>query len=301
MQLQKCIEGLQETPQFSAFSLRDKNPLGGTEKVRLIRAPNQAMRTVHGRFIKQLRNFHVGLPFATGARPGDSVRRNVLRHSRNRFFYLVDLHSAYRNVNGEKLARILGELSRAFCYPGSEVYDFLQKFCLAPEGGLIVGAPASPDLFNLYAGILIDQPMAELCRKHHLTYTRYLDDLTFSAKRRIGWRKREMIREIVKQAGFEVSHRKAVVADLRKGPIKINGIRLELGGRIMLPRDYLRKIRGLIHLAMTKPVDDRVHHQICGMMGVFWSSTRSSSLNGTERKLIRMFRGYQRRRIFGYL
>lgn len=158
MQLQKCIEGLQEVPQFSAFPFRDKNPLGGTEKVRLIRAPNQAMRIVHARFIKQIRKLHVELPFATGARPGDSVRRNVLRHRRSRFFYLVDLHSAYRNVNRERLAKILSELSGALSAHESEVCDFLRRFSLAPEGGLIVGAPASPDLFNLYAGLLIDRP-----------------------------------------------------------------------------------------------------------------------------------------------
>ncbi|MBI4117196.1 MAG: hypothetical protein HY451_00685 [Parcubacteria group bacterium] len=293
MQLEKCIEGLQEAPGFSSFPLRDKNPLGGTEKVRLIRAPNQPMRVVHARFIKQLRKLRVGLPFATGARPGDSIRRNVLRHSRSRFFYLVDLASAYRNLNGERLTKILCELSGALSGRESEVHDFLRKFCLAPEGGLIVGAPASPDLFNLYAGILIDRPMAKLCLKHRLTYTRYLDDLTFSAKRRIGWRKRQAVREIISQAGFGISHRKALVADLKKGPIKVNGIRLELGGRIMLPRDYLRKIRGLIHLAMTGRGDEMVYYRICGMMGVFWSSTSGVPLNAIEHDLVRRFREYQ--------
>lgn len=302
MNLEKCLEGLSGTPEFQTFPLRDKNPLGGTEKVRLIRAPNKAMRFIHARFIKQLRRLRVDLPYATGARPGNSVRWNVLRHSRNRFFYLVDIHSAYQNVDEERLAQILTGVSSNV--EVEEVLLFLKNFCLVPEGGLAVGAPASPDLFNIYASILIDRPMAELCQKHHLTYTRYLDDLTFSAKRRIGWRKREAIREIIKQAGFEVSHRKSVVADLWKGPVKINGIRLEFGGRIMLPRDYLRKIRGLIYLAMTRPVDEQVHHQICGMMGVFWSSTPSrsyNSLNSTERKIVRMFQCYQRVRIFGYL
>ena len=296
MQLKKCVEGLRETPEFSAFPLRDKNPLGGTEKIRLIRAPNQPMRIVHARFIRQLRKLHVDLPFATGARPGDSVRRNVLRHSRNRFFYLVDLVSAYRNVSGEKLSQLLyGFSAHVQGVSQAEIYEFLKRFCLAPEGGLAVGAPASPDLFNIYAGVLIDRPMAELCLKHHLTCTRYLDDLAFSAKRKIGWRKREAIREIIKEAGFEVSHRKSVVADLRKRPIKINGIRLEFGGRIMLPRDYLRKIRGLIHLAMTGRGDEMAHHRICGMMGVFWSSTTRTRtfLNATERDLVRRFREYQ--------
>lgn len=302
MQLEKCTKGLQESPKFRTFRLRDKNPLGGTEKVRLIRAPNEPMRVVHARFIKQLRELRIALPFATGARPGDSVRRNVLRHQKNRFFYLIDLHDAYQNVNEERLFMVLCEISPALSDYEAEVRDFLRKFCLAPEGGLAVGAPSSPDLFNIYAGVLIDQLMAELCQKYHLTYTRYLDDLTFSAKRRIGWRKREMIREVVRQAGFEVSHRKAVVADLWKGPIKINGIRLELGGRMILPRHYLRKIRGLIHLAMTGRANERMHQQIYGMMGVFWSSTNPMMpLNATERDLVRRFREYRRYQPFGYL
>jgi hypothetical protein len=98
-------------PAFTTFRLRDINPLGHTEKVRIISAPNPEMAVVHGRLIHFLRGLHViDLSSATGARPSCSPLRNAMHHRHHRYFYLTDIHAAYDNVNGEALARILAFL-----------------------------------------------------------------------------------------------------------------------------------------------------------------------------------------------
>jgi len=286
------VKDLPDVPSFNCFRLKDINPLGLTEKTRFIQAPNESMRILHDRLIKYLRKLKVEFPFATGAGPKDSPVKNVTLHRKNRYFYLTDIENAYSSVNGEKLASILCSLDSRLADQEKEVLNFLQKYCLTPQGGLITGAPASPDLFNIYTGILLDRLLEGLCRTFSLTYTRYLDDLIFSsAKVSIGKRKRRAIRKLIGVSGFKVSHRKSRVYDLKKGPITINGVGLELGGRIFLPRHFLKKIRGLLHRAMAK--GDVNPSVINGMMGVFCDLTDKRNLNRTEQQILKQYRAYR--------
>jgi len=108
----------------------------------------------------------------------------------------------------------------------------------------------------------------------------------------IGKRKRITIRLIVRTAGFKVSHRKSKVLDLRKGTIEINGVGLEFGGRIFLPRDFTNKISGILHLAIQG--ESISPNKIHGMMGVFKALTDRRNMNKTERKLMQKYRAYCR-------
>lgn len=297
--LSKILKNLPpEDPKFTWIQLRDRNPLGRTQKVRTIGVPNRTMEFIHSRLIEYLRdNKRWLLPFATGARPYCSPRKNVLRHRFNRFFYLTDLHAAYSSVNLGKLVEIVEKFLH--WHQGGVLGDtrenlkfFLEEFCIDPRGGLVTGAPASPDLFNLYAEGLLDRPLGLLCGKHNLTYSRYLDDLTFSSSSRIGEKKRKMIRKIVEDAGFSVNHRKSKVHDLRKGPIEITGVGLEYGGRLFLPRHYLRRIKGMLHLAMRDPLN--FQYQVFGMMGLFLGITPSGTkFNRAERAILDEYKRFR--------
>jgi RNA-directed DNA polymerase len=283
------VETLPGIPSFETFVKLDINPLGGNCKFRTCNKPNEPMSILHQRLTYYLRSLRVPLPFATGFKKGNSAVKNVKIHSNNRYFYITDIQNAFQNVKGERLALILCGLDPALIRQEKEVLAFLEKYCLNPEGGLIVGAPASPDLFNIYTAILLDLPLGYLCRKYGIIYTRYSDDLTFSSSKvRIGKRKRRAIRETIEAAGFMVHHRKSKVLDLKKGPIKINGIGLEYGGRIFLPRKYLRKINGLLERAIRK--GDVNPNKIHGMMGVFIDVTGRYNLNKTEQKIVKKYR-----------
>lgn len=292
MFLSQFTESLPSAPAFVDFFLTDRNPLGGVSKKRRLSKPNDAMRMLHTRLRKYLRPFVRRFPCATGGVPKSSPRVNAGRHRYNRYFFLTDLHDAYHNVDGQKLAGILCDLDPHLSEKSEEVFRFLEQYCLDPKGGLVVGAPASPDLFNIYAGKLLDELFAPLCEQYRLTYSRYLDDLAFSSREPIGEKKRKKLRSIVCAAGFAISDHKTHVVDLAKGPVIITGVGVEFGGRIFLPRHYLRTIRGLIHLTMR--TGEVPEHTIHGMMGVFWSSSHRHNLNRTEAKLLHAYRHYQR-------
>lgn len=282
---------LEEPPLFHVFVISDINVLGGARKKRRLHAPNEAMRTVHQMLIGYLRGLRIGCPSATGAVRRGSPARNVAFHRHNRFFYTMDLKGAYQQVDADKLAAILCRKdSKLAKQDRDKVVAFLERYCMAssPETGLATGAPASPDLFNIYAEVLLDRALRELCVQYDLCYTRYLDDITFSSQKGpIGDRKRKATKRTIRECGFVINENKTHFWDLQKGPAVINGVGLKLGGRMYVPRHYISKMRGILHLALHSPDKAPSAETISGMMGVITDILTVNGLpkNRTEQKL----------------
>ena len=274
-----------ENASFSKFVKRDVNPLGGTQKTRVLYNPNKTMGELHRRFRQNLLQLDIDLASATAVRKS-SARANVGRHRFNRYFFITDIADAFRNVDIGRLARVLAMHDRSNDVTVEKVQSFLERYCRAHEGGLITGSPSSNDLFNIYTAWILDRPMREYCEPRGIVYSRYMDDLTFSSHRPIGVKMRRRIREIVAQAGFSIGHHKSRVLDLAKQSIEINGIGLEYGGRLYLPRWYLRKMMGLVG-QIRRTRDARLVRKLRGMVGLFWAVTgRGTELNRIEQRTV---------------
>ena len=144
---------------------------------------------------------------------------------------------------------------------------------MAGPEGLMTGAPCSPEIFNCYAGVLLDYAIGNYCDSHGMTYTRYLDDIIISSPdgMPIGRHKRKHIRWMIESVGLSISHHKTFVLDLVKAPIVVNGIGLEYGGRIFLPRSHLKTTRGMLQQALNgEPIS---REALSGRIGTFWSAT----------------------------
>jgi RNA-directed DNA polymerase len=275
-------------PSFRVFTIQDKNPLSGqVKKRRRLEAPNKPMEIIHKRLIQYLRKLSVPMPHATACSPGDSPKKNVERHRHNRFFYVLDLQGAYKAVRVQKLAGILYKADSNLKGMFWEVQGFLRRYCMSEAGGLATGAPASPDLFNLYCTKLLDEPLQEICERFGLTYTRYLDDLTFSANHTVSRRATNEICAVVRNAGFEVHDTKTHRHDLAKKTLTLNGIGLELGGRIFVPPWYVRHVRGLLYQGIQGNLF--LVPKIQGAMGVFLGIIDRKNLTVTEQKVMNLY------------
>jgi hypothetical protein len=279
-----------EEPAFSSYIHKDINPLSGTTKYRRIYVPNKQMRHIQAQIVRRIRPATIKLPYATAGLPGSSSKHNVERHRFNRFFVVFDLEDAYARVSSSPLDELLAQLQVS-----DATREMVRLYCIRPEGGLYTGGLASTDLFNLYAGHLIDRPLGEVLDAwEDVTYTRYLDDFVFSSAEPIGRRRRRHILSIIRDAGFTHNRGKAQVVDLREAKlITINGLRLEYGGRIFVPRRFVNSLYALLKRANGgDPVD---HNIIAGQMGAFWSATSryESQRNGIERSIVREYRLYK--------
>jgi hypothetical protein len=193
MLLEMLTLNLPAEPSYHIYPLKDINRVTKREKWRTVYNPNKAMRIVQARFQKYLRGLHVFLPHAT-AIPGFNPRLSVSRHMQNRYFYQTDLRNAFKNVSLDRWVIVLASLD-----PNTEEGELEEAsrrflFLTTTEGmtrGIVTGGLASVDVFNIYAGALLDKPLKPIIAKHNLVYTRFLDDLTFSAASPIGEKKRK--------------------------------------------------------------------------------------------------------------
>lgn len=293
MIFEQLAHNLSKEPKFHRFRFKDNNPLGGQKKQRWIYAPNDAMTLIHKRLMRQILRARITMPYSTCGMRGDQPWKNVYRHRKNRFGYQTDLTNAYGNVSPEILAVILCQAVPKFKDYEHEMFDFLEQFFFIPDVGLSTGGNASVLLFNIYGHYQLDLRLAELAQRYNYTYSRYLDDMLLTRPAlRPERHERAEVRQIIKAAGFKANDAKTIVYDLKKGSVRINGFRLEYGGRIFAPRAYLRMLRGAIHRAQTK--GDIPPSTIHGKWGAFWPSLQGRRWNRTEEKLVDQYRAYQK-------
>ncbi|MEO7330215.1 MAG: reverse transcriptase family protein, partial [Minicystis sp.] len=110
------------------------------------------------------------------------------------------------------------------------------------------GACTSPALSNQISRKL-DRRLTGMCAKHGFTYTRYADDLTFSAppgKREAAAMFLARVRHIVTEEGFAVNP--------KKGRVQRSGRRQSVTGIVVnhkpgVPREEVRELRAILHTA----------------------------------------------------
>ncbi|MEK7525717.1 MAG: reverse transcriptase domain-containing protein [Patescibacteria group bacterium] len=283
----------------------DRNPLSGQTKVRILYKPNEAMKRVHWRlinYIRELRRGHISeytAPFSL------SPLKNLQRHRRARFFWLLDIQHAYERVDLDRLVEVLAHFDPFVIGQEAAVREFLEKYCFSNEGGLATGACASPDLFNIYVGKLVDEPLWQFLRAYasktgdEIRYSRYIDDLTLSAQQRPwGASVRRNVKRIVAAAGLPLHRRKVSPSlDLRRGPILITGLRLAWPGRIFIPRHYLQLFRNRLRTAIREVQleGDFSIQKLGGMNGVFRSGLAAGQkLTRQEEDVAFLWQEYRR-------
>lgn len=139
------------------------------------------------------------------------------------------------------------------------VYDGTTYWVAVGERGLPQGACTSPAISNLVSRKL-DRRLTGMTRKMGWAYTRYADDLTFSAQNELvddgkGGKKKgrgdlgillARVRHIVQEEGFAINP--------KKGRVQHAGGRQEVTGivvndKLAMPREEVRKLRAILHAA----------------------------------------------------
>jgi RNA-directed DNA polymerase len=225
-------------------------------KQRRIHAPNRLMKSVHIAIRGQVEPLIPAMHNGTAYRPGCSPVKNAAMHAGNRFGYELDLRNAFPSTRVSWTAEAIrafrpfepGDLDDQLSLDEGLIEEVLAKFCFENNHyGLVQGGPASPFLYELTAIWRLDGSLQQYCKRKGITYTRYVDDLTFSSAEPIGKHKRSAICKIVRESGFRINGRKARTWDLNDGPARITGVMLSKDGRLAMPGGYLRKTAYLMH------------------------------------------------------
>gem|GEM_PF-2439 len=187
--------------------------------------------------------------WVSGAMPGSRPIHGVLPHRHNKLFYKLDLKDAFPSVDTAVLRQKVDARSEEIGLTPSYrefIEYFMDHYALPDEApGLALGPPASPYLFNVYA-MEMDQTLASYAAHHDLTYTRYLDDITFSSpftSNVLGEKMRRTIRSIIEETpGMTINHAKSRVHRLDGRRVEITGMAIHRDGAITPSAELMQKI-----------------------------------------------------------
>lgn len=168
--------------KYTKFTIPKKS--GG---VREICAPIEPLKTLQRRVANVLYACRHEIDGASGRRPLShgfrqdlSIVTNARRHKRRRYVLNLDLQDFFPTFN---FGRVRGFFIHNNSLKLNEKVATIIAQIACFENMLPQGSPCSPIIADLIAHLL-DVRLAQLAKKHQLTYSRYADDLTFSTSRR---------------------------------------------------------------------------------------------------------------------
>jgi RNA-directed DNA polymerase len=192
-------------------------------------------------------------PAAMAYRPNISIRDNAAVHAKNGPILKFDFKDFFPSI----VARDWWE----YCNLNS-VFENKEDILLSTnilfhrkKGDrilkLAIGAPSSPCLSNVLMRAF-DTRISELVADDQVTYTRYADDLTFSARRTgfltgVERALRRVLREI-KSPMLTINEEKTILAT-RKYKRMVTGLILTNEGRVSIGHERKRNIRAALHHA----------------------------------------------------
>ncbi len=205
-----------------------KTYLDGTIKKRIIRPSLRELKSIqksiHTNILAKIilpNNIHGGIKKHSNITNGKA-------HKGNKYQFTTDLQDFYPSVNNKLVYATFLELGYS-----NYIANMLTKLTTW-KNELPQGTPTSTQIANI-SFLKTDKRLIELCQKLNIKYTRYVDDLTFSAQFDFSDSIREII-EIILSSGFKMSRRKTIY----KGNQTITGIDV-FNNYIDAPKKVLEK------------------------------------------------------------
>lgn len=201
----------------------------GTIKKRAIRPSKDELKIIQTRIKNRIlakielpKNVHGGVKKCSNI-------SNAKPHQGNKYQFTTDLQDFYPSISSKRVYNTFWELKY------SPHFSRLVTKLTTWKHELPQGTPTSTHIANLVF-LKTDITLIELCNKFGITYTRYVDDLTFSSQQDFSEHLKTIL-EIVKSSGFNISYRKTNY----KGKQNITGIDVFLH-KIDAPKKIIEKV-----------------------------------------------------------
>jgi RNA-directed DNA polymerase len=226
-------------------------------------------------------------PAATAYREGKSIADNASPHRHGRFLLKLDFTDFFPSLRAYDFRRYL-EKNFAGLEDG-DVEAFSRILFWKPKGTktlcLSIGAPSSPTVSNLLLHSF-DERVATFCTKHGVVYTRYADDLSFSAGESS---KLDIVESFVTALCRQTARPKLtlnldkLVRVSKKEARRITGLVITNDAKVSLGREKKRQIRASVHHFTNGRLDSEECLKLKGMLA-YVKSVEPSFLNRLRKK-----------------
>jgi len=169
-QLASLIYKGEDEVRYRVFKIKKKT--GGTRE---IAAPRKKLKAIQRKLAALLEETYIPKPSAHGFIRDRNIVSNAEKHLDKRFVFNVDIAGFFDAIHFGRVRNLF--MAPPFSIPKAPAIVLAHICCF--KGHLPQGAPTSPVITNLVCRRL-DRDLQRLAQLHRATYTRYVDDLTFS-------------------------------------------------------------------------------------------------------------------------
>ena len=231
---------------------------------------------------------------------GRNIVENAKMHEGRKYILKVDISNFFESIGVRQVfvafkkkgydngvAAWLANLCTAkiedYKYEQLEDHEEIQKLfddlCHKSEPFLVQGAPTSPGLANIICNRM-DKRIMGLANKHGFNYSRYADDMTFSADEKDRLPKVSFIRKIVETEGFHLKEEKTEL--LHDGNRQIvTGLLVD--DHVRVPGRYKKDIKRHIHFCLKYGGREHFHRIAPGKaFGREWLAGRIRYVHSVE-------------------
>lgn len=223
------------------------------EGQRLIETPGKGLQ----RLLKKLSAYlhavyHTVLPdCAYGSIPSTAdqevprnIYTNALQHVQQKWLLHLDLKDFFNNISYEKVVQVFKNPPFVFEEKSARLLAALSTH----QNHLPIGASSSPAIANL-ACLKLDEELESLAKKKDWSYTRYMDDLSFSGMKKFGKKTIRSIRETIEKYGFQLNEEKMGHHRIKDEPI-VTGLVLK-PDKPDLSEEYIKNLNTDIEIYHT--------------------------------------------------
>jgi hypothetical protein len=224
---------------------------------------------------------------ATAYRNGRNIADNARPHAHGRFLLKLDFKDFFPSIQDTDFKRYLAAGSPSITDRDAELLARIlfwrpkgtRQLCLA------IGAPSSPLLSNILL-YDFDREVSEFCSNLRVAYTRYADDLTFSAQTsNLLGEAEEMVTALCARLHGPrlVLNREKTVRVSKKRSRKVTGLVLTNDGQVSLGRGAKRQIRASVHHFLLGKLNKEQAMSLRGMLA-YVNSVEPEYLNRLRAK-----------------
>ena len=193
-----------------------------------------------------------------GNRKGRDIFTNAKKHKNKRYVFNIDIENFYGTITFPRVRGFFITNNKFRFDPA--VATLMAQICCNEEG-LPQGSPSSPVISNMI-GAILDYRLTRLAKMHGCTYTRYVDDISFSTNKKEfpseiaeieeasgKWIPGKEVVGIFRRSGFRINQGKTRM-DFNNSRQMVTG--LVVNKRISVPVEYRKKVRACVHSLLTK-------------------------------------------------
>lgn len=240
--------------RYKVYQIEKRTP----GQFRTIAQPAREVKAVQRWVLRHVLNEFAIHPAATAYRKRRSILHNAKPHTRSRYLLKMDFKDFFPSLRADDFRSFLKRqevdfdatevsalCSILFWLPKGE----LRPVDFVPDLRLSIGAPTSPALSNILM-FDFDRRISDFCEARGVAYTRYADDLSFSAMRSedlaavesavLRWCARS------KSPRLTVNATKTVRASKAESR-RVTGLVVTNDRRVSIGRDTKRRLRASVH------------------------------------------------------